>query len=84
VLSEINTKLSKIMANVQELSDAVDALQVTVDNIQSVVLAKIAELEALNADLSAQLANGATPEQVQVIFDKIAVISADLATTLPA
>jgi enolase len=35
------------------------------------------------ADLTNQLANGATPEQVQALLDKVNAIKDDLATTLP-
>jgi hypothetical protein len=40
-------------------------------------------LDTTIADLTNQLANGATPEQVQALLDKVNAIKDDLATTLP-
>ena len=84
VLSDIKTTLKKIMANVQELTEAVDGLQTQVDATQAVVVATIEGLNATIADLTNQLANGATPADVQALLEKVQGITADLATTLPA
>ena len=88
VLSEINTKIDKIMANVQELTDLVEGLKTTVadlqastDALQEKVTNAVASLETTIADLTNQLANGATPEQVQVFVDTLTQLKTDLEAT---
>jgi len=80
-LSDINKKLDKIMANVQELTDLVDALQASVDTLQETITTTITGLDATIADLTDQLANGATPAQVQVLVEKLTATKADLEAT---
>lgn len=71
----------KIMASVQELTDLVDGLQVSVDALQAQVATTITALDATIADLQDQLANGATPAQVQALVDKLTATKADLEST---
>jgi len=72
-----------IMATLQEVTDALDSLQATTDATQALVGQKITELETVIADLENQIANGASPEGLQTLLDKVNVIKDDLATTLP-
>lgn len=73
----------KIMATLQEVTDALETLQATTDNVQALVGQKITELEAVIADLETQIANGATSADLQALLDKVTSIKDDLATTLP-
>ena len=71
----------KIMASVQELQDLVSGLQVSVDTLQEKVTTTISTLDATIADLTDQLANGATPAQVQALVDQLTATKADLEST---
>jgi hypothetical protein len=64
------------------LSAKVDALQVALDVEQAQIAAAIDGLSATIADLQAQLADGATPEAVQAIIDKVEAVKADLEGTV--
>jgi predicted nucleic acid-binding Zn-ribbon protein len=81
LLVKIHKNQKKIMANVQELTDLVDGLQVSVDALQEKVTTTITALDATIADLTDQLANGATPAQVQALVDKLTATKADLEAT---
>ena len=71
------------MALVEQLEEKIGALQTSVDTFQEVAISKVAELNAVITDLQGQIANGATPEQLQTLLDKITVVKDDLeATTL--
>jgi len=71
-----------IMEKLDELSAKVDALQVSLDAEQEAIAAAINGLSATIVDLQAQLADGATPEAVQSIIDKVDAIKADLEGTV--
>lgn len=83
MLVEIHKNTKKIMALVEQLEEKIGALQTSVDTFQEVAISKVAELNAVITDLQGQIANGATPEQLQTLLDKITVVKDDLeATTL--
>lgn len=75
-------QISDIMATIQELSDKVDLLQVALDEEQAQVAAAISKLEAVVADLTAQLEGAAKPEEIQAVADKIDAVIADLKGTI--
>lgn len=81
-LSNINNKLNTIMASIQELSDKVDELQVKLDAEQVQVQAALATLQTTVDELTAQLADGGTPESRQAVVDKLNSAIADLETTV--
>ena len=68
------------MPTLQELSAKVDTLQTALDDEQQQVANKIAELEAVAADLRA---SGGTDADRQAFADKIDAIAADLKATIP-
>ena len=79
----INDKnLKKIMASIQELSEKVDALQVSLDLEQEAVNNAIAGLSQTIADLQALIVDGGTAEQRQELADKLDAIKADLEGTV--
>lgn len=71
------------MANIQELTDKVDALQVALDAEQEQIAAAIAALQATIDELKALVADGGTPEQRQALADKLDAIKSDLEATIP-
>lgn len=82
VISIVNNfKLDEIMANVQDLQQKVADLQTDLDAKQQAIADAIAALEKTIADLQAQLANGATPEQMQTLSDQLDAIKTDLDST---
>jgi flagellin-like hook-associated protein FlgL len=72
-----------IMEKLDELSAKVDALQVALDAVQDTIGASIDGLNQTIIELQAQLADGATPEAVQAIIDKVDAIKVDLESTIP-
>ena len=70
------------MASIQELSDKVDALQVSLDEEQAAIQAAIDGLNATIVDLQEQLAAGATPEAIQAVLDKVEAVKSDLEGTV--
>ncbi len=70
------------MALIDDLNAKVDALQASLDNEQAQVANAINALNETVAGLQAQLADGATPEQVQALIDKIGAITTDLEGTI--
>lgn len=68
------------MATLAELSAKVDSLQTALDEEQQQVANKIAELEAVAAELRA---SGGTTADRQAVADKIDAIAADLKSTIP-
>lgn len=75
-------QLEKIMASIQELSDKVDALQVSLDLEQAAVASAISGLNQTISDLQALLVDGGTAEQRQALADKLDAIKADLEGTV--
>lgn len=71
------------MANIQELAQKVDALQVALDVEQEQIAAAIEALNQAIADLQAMVAEGGTPEERQALADKLDAIKADLESTIP-
>lgn len=70
------------MASIEELSAKVDALQVSLDEEQAAITAAIDGLNQTIVDLQAQLAEGATPEAIQAVLDKVEAVKADLEGTV--
>jgi hypothetical protein len=70
------------MASIQELSEKVDALQVSLDLEQEAVNNAIAGLSQTIADLQALIVDGGTAEQRQELADKLDAIKADLEGTV--
>ena len=78
----INSKLDRIMATFEEISAKVDALQASLDNEQAQIAAAIEGLNQSIVELQNQIANGATPEQLQVLANKLDDIKTDLEGTI--
>lgn len=78
---EVTLKLNIIMSKIEELSQKVDELQVVVDSKQEQVALAISALEATIASLNALLSEGATPEQLQAVIEKVEVVKADVEST---
>ena len=70
------------MASIQELNDKVDALQSSLDNEQVQIQAAIDGLAAEVARLNDIISQGATPEALQAVADKIDAIKSDLEGTV--
>lgn len=83
LLLENNKNIKIIMANIAELTEKVDALQVALDNEQVQILGAIADLEQSIADLQVIVADGGTAEQRQALADKLDAIKSDLVATIP-
>ena len=67
-------QLKKIMAKIDEVLQAVSDLQAQVNTTQDAITAAIA---ALND----QIANGATPAQLQAVIDGLTAVKTDVAGT---
>lgn len=71
----LNKKIDKLMATVQEITDAIAKLQADLD-------AKQAALATLIQSLKDQIAaGGATPAQLQTILDSINTVDTDVNST---
>jgi Tfp pilus assembly protein FimV len=68
------------MPTLAELSAKVDELQTSLDEEQQQVANKIAELEAIAAELRT---TGGTDADRQAVADKIDAVAADLKATIP-
>lgn len=84
-----NKKLDKIMANLTDLSQKVDELQASVDaeqvKIQTLLdgqKSTIASLESHIAELQALVNAAPTPEQLQIVVDKLQVTKEDIESTI--
>jgi archaellum component FlaC len=82
-ITQINNKLERIMATFDEINAKLDTLQAALDNEQAQIASAIAGLEQTILDLQSQIANGATPEQLQAVADKLTAIQTDLEGTIP-
>ena len=82
-ITQINNKLERIMATLEEVTAKITALQTALDNEQAQIQAAIDGLTGQIAALNDQIANGATPEQLQVIADSLTAITTDLEGTIP-
>jgi uncharacterized protein YoxC len=69
-------QLSKIMATIEEVQQAVADLQATVDTTQAAIATAI---KALEDQIAA--GNAATPEQLQGIIDSLKAVQTDVAST---
>lgn len=76
-------KLDQIMSTLQELKAKVDQLQSTLDTEQEQMRAKITELEGINAQPLAQVADGGTPEERQALSEKLNAVIEDIKSTIP-
>lgn len=81
-ITQINNKLERIMATLEEVTAKITALQTALDNEQAQIQAAIDGLTGQIAALNDQIANGATPEQLQVIADSLTAITTDLEGTI--
>lgn len=70
-------KLNKIMSKLDELNAKVDEMQAHVDAMQEAIAAAIQALKD-------QIANGATPEQLQAVIDRLSVVEGDIDSTQTA
>ena len=70
------------MATIQELSEKVDQLQVSLDAEQAQIAKVITDLEAVVADLQAQLEGSVTSQEIQAVADKLDLAIADLKGTI--
>ena len=69
------------MSTIEQLNEKADVLQATVDTFQAKTIAAVQSLQETIADLQNQIANGATPEQLQAVADKLEATKADLEST---
>lgn len=69
------------MSTIEQLNEKADVLQSTVDTFQAKTIAAVQSLQETIADLQNQIANGATPEQLQAVADKLEATKADLEST---
>lgn len=70
----INKNQKQTMATLDQVKKAVEDLQATVDTTQAAIAQAI-------SDLKAQIANGATPEQLQGVVDSLQAVSSDVSST---
>lgn len=82
LLQTTHQKLNTIMATLQEVSAKVDELQTALDVEQEQIQAALATLQSAVDDLTAQLADGGTPEERQAVLDKVTSAIADLESTV--
>lgn len=87
-IRDIKKTQEKIMATVQELTELVQGLEVTVgelqvstDTLQEKITNAIATLNATIVDLTSQLANGATPAEVSALVDTLTTMKNNLEVT---
>jgi peptidoglycan hydrolase CwlO-like protein len=80
-LNSIIKKLNVIMGKVEDLQQVVSDLQTSLDAKQEAIAAAIAAFEQTIADLTAQLATGATADQLQAIIDSVTAAKTDLEGT---
>jgi len=76
VIELIHHKTTHIMATLQELNDAITALQTSVDTKQAAIATAISALEAQIASGSA-----ATPDDLQAVIDRLKTVQADVDST---
>lgn len=89
VLNQINKKLDKIMALIDDLNAKVVELQEALDTEQAQIKTlvdgqnvTIAGLNAQVTELQGMLADGATPTQLQAVIDNLNTIKTDLEGTV--
>lgn len=80
-LSIITLKLNNMADELATLNQLVTDLQTSVDTKQAAIASAIAAFEQTIADLTAQLAGGATPAQLQTIIDNVTAAKTDLEST---
>jgi len=68
---------------IKEISAKADELQDTLDKEQLQIASAITNLQEINANLQAQLADGGTAEERQAVLDKLNVVIGDLKSTIP-
>jgi flagellar hook-associated protein FlgK len=79
---EMVEKLNFIMANIAELTQKVDDLQVALDAEQQQIMDAVNELSATIADLQALVADGGSEAERQALADKLDSIKSDLEATI--
>lgn len=83
VLNQITNQLNELKMNIAELNLKVDALQLALDAEQNQIALALAGLNQLVTELNALVADGGTEAERQALADKLDVITADLAATIP-
>lgn len=83
VLNQITNQLNELKMNIAELNLKVDALQLALDAEQNQIALALAGLNQLVVELQALVADGGTEAERQALADKLDVITADLAATIP-
>ena len=83
LFNQILLTLNRIEMNIAELNLKVDALQLALDAEQAQIALALAGLNQLVTDLQALVADGGTEPERQALADKLDVITADLAATIP-
>ena len=81
--TEDNKNIKLIMNSIKDLTEKVDALQVSLDNEQAEIAKAIEGLQATVAELNVLVADGGTAEQRQALADKLDAIQKDLQATIP-
>jgi prefoldin subunit 5 len=80
-LDLIIKKLNIMAGELTALQQTVTDLKVSIDTKQAAIEAAITAFNQTIADLTAQLANGATPAQLQAVIDDLNIAKADLEST---
>ena len=83
LLNQIVNKLNLLEINIQELTAKVDLLDATLQSEQESIALALAGLNQLVTELNALVADGGTEAERQALADKLDVITADLAATIP-
>lgn len=83
VLNQILLTLNELKMNIVELNAKVDNLQLILDAEQNQIALALAGLNQLVVELQALVADGGTEAERQALADKLDVITADLAATIP-
>ena len=83
VLNQIVNQLNELKMNIAELNLKVDALELALNAEQEQIALALAGLNQLVVELQALVADGGTEAERQALADKLDVITADLAATIP-
>lgn len=83
VLNQILHKLNLLEMNITELTAKVGLLDATLQSEQESIALALAGLNQLVTELQALVADGGTEAERQALADKLDVITADLAATIP-
>lgn len=81
LIDDLKTQVSNLQTQVAEFQTALDAEQAQVQSLLDNNAAVVTDLNNQIAALNAQIAAGATPEQLQELANGITTIADNLATT---